>query len=168
MAARVIHFGVDDCYRLSVLRRAGYDIDDCSNLIQLQAALESKGDADVVMMNDSDGSIPEFVIPLARSRSSAPIILFPNSSRTYSTEEVDLVVPSFTPPEEWLLDLANLIVRSRAIRAYSQMLHEQSQLLRMESAAVREKSRQEQERARDARNAPSRQIDAPDPDSTPN
>ena len=124
MAARVIHFGVDDCYRLSVLRRAGYDIDDCRNLVQLRAALESKREADAVMVNDSSGSIPEFVISLARSRSTAPIILFPNSSRTYSTEPVDLVVPSFTPPEDWLLDLANLIVRSRTLRACSQLLQE--------------------------------------------
>jgi hypothetical protein len=125
MAARVIHFGVDDCYRLSVLRRAGYDIDDCSNLIQLRAVLESNGEADAVMVNDSTGSIPEFVFSLARARSAAPIILFPNSSRTYQTEqEVDLIVPSFTPPEEWLLKLATLIVRSRALRAYSQLLRE--------------------------------------------
>src|SRR5947207_11384797 len=119
MAARVIHFGVDDCYRLSVLRRAGYDIDDCDNLNQLQAALESRADADAVMVNDSTGAVPEFAISLARSRSSAPIILFPNSSRTYGSEEVDLIVPCFTPPEEWLLKLANLIVRSRTLRAYS-------------------------------------------------
>ncbi len=123
MAARVIHFGVDDCYRLSVLRRAGYDVDDCSDEIQLRAVLETMGEADAVMVNDSDGSIPESVISLARARCAAPIILFPNASRTYSAEqEVDLVVPSFTPPQEWLLKLANLIVRSRTLRAYSQLL----------------------------------------------
>jgi hypothetical protein len=166
MAARVIHFGVDDCYRLSVLRRAGYDIDDCSSLVQLQAALESKREADAVMVNDCNGSVPELAISLARSWSSAPIILFPNSSRTYNAEdEADLVVPSFTPPEEWLLKLANLIVRSRSLRAYSQLLQEQSQQLRRESSAVREESRQELERAGDAK---SRQTDTADPDSSRN
>ena len=91
----------------------------------MRAVLESDGEADAVMVNDSTGSIPEFVFSLARARSAAPIILFPNSSRTYHTEqEVDLIVPSFTPPEEWLLKLATLIVRSRTRRAYSQLLQE--------------------------------------------
>jgi len=152
MAARVIHFGADECYRLKVLRRAGYDIETCSNLIQLRAAFDSGSEADAVIVNDSDGSVPLPGISLARSRTSAPIILFPDSGRTYKTEEIDLIVPSFTPPEEWLHDLANLIVRSRTIRACSQLLRRQSELLREDSAAVRETTIREMERSRDLLN----------------
>lgn len=149
MAARVIHFGVDQCYRLSVLRRAGYDVDRCGSLIQLCEVLEFAGEADAVMVNDSDGSVPPQAISLARTRTSAPIILFPNSSRIYRTADIDLVVPSFTPPEEWLLDLANLIVRSRAIRECSRLLQERAEVRCTESAALREKSRRERQRSRE-------------------
>jgi len=168
MAARVIHFGVDDCYRLSVLRRAGYIIHDCSNLIQLGAALEA--DADAVMVNDSDGSVPEHAISLARSRSSAPIVLFPNSSRIYRADQIDLVVPTFTPPQEWLLELANLIVHSRAVQECSRLLQEQSEQLCRESAQVREKSREEQARSRReaVRNADVRLLGQPEGDSNSN
>jgi hypothetical protein len=170
LAARVIHFGVDDCYRLSVLRRAGYVIHDCSNLIQLCAALDADAETDAVMVNDSDGSVPEHAISLARSRSSAPIVLFPNSSRSYRTDQVDLVVPSFTPPQEWLLDLANLIVHSRAIQEYSRLLQEQSGQLCRESAQAREKSREERARSRReaARNAATRLLGQPEGESDPN
>jgi hypothetical protein len=168
MAARVIHFGVDDCYRLSVLRRAGYVIEDCSNLIQLRDALEA--DADAVMLNDSHGSVPENAISLARSRTLAPIVLFPNSKRSYPTEQIDLVVPTFTPPQEWLLELANLIVHSRAVQEYSRLLQEQSQQLCLESAQAREKSREERARARReaARNAAHGFVGQSEGDSNPN
>jgi hypothetical protein len=101
------------------------------------------------MVNDSDGSVPLQVISVVRSQTSAPITLFPDSGRNYETEEIDLIVPSFTPPEEWLLHLANLIVHSRTVRAYSQVLRQQSELLRQESAAVCETAIQEVQRSRD-------------------
>ena len=147
MAARVIHFGTDDCYRLSVLRRAGYAIDSCSNLVQFQAALDVEADA--IMVDDSDGSLPENVISLARTRSAAPIVLFPHATPADTTpHQVDLVVPALTPPHEWLLDLANLIIRSRALRASSRLLRQQSGQLRQQSAALREQSRRERARSR--------------------
>jgi len=149
LAALVIHFGVDDCYRLRVLRRAGYDIKACSNVVQLRKVLDSQGEADAVMLNDSKGSVPLQVISVVRSRTSAPIVLFPETGRTYETDEIDLVVPSFTPPEKWLLDLANLIVQSRAIRAHSRALRAESELLRQESAAACETAMQEVQRSRD-------------------
>ena len=148
MAARVIHFGIDDCYRLSVLRRAGYEIHDCSNVIQFRAALESETETDAIMLNDSAGSIPENLISIARSGCSAPIILFPHAARKYQTGEVDLVVPTLTPPHEWLLDLANLIIQARTLRAQLQLLREQSAQIRREAVAAREKSRTERARSR--------------------
>ena len=148
MAARVIHFGLDECYRLNVLRRAGYEINECRNLIQFRTALESTFDTDAVMVN---GSVSKQVISLARLRSPVPIVVFPGAKRTISVQDADLVVPSFTPPEKWLLDLANLIVRSRAIRAYSQLLQKQSSELGCESAVIRAQSRGEGERSMDLR-----------------
>lgn len=148
MAARVIHFGMDACYRLSVLRRAGYDIEHCSDLNELCDALRTDGETDAIMVNDSDGSVPIHAISLVRTRTTAPIVLFPNSNRTYGAAEIDLLVPAFTPPEEWLLDLANLIVHRRALRAYSRSLREESKSLRHKSLAARVKSVRERERPR--------------------
>lgn len=148
MAARVIHFGIDACYRVSVLRRAGYEIEKCNNLDEICGALDSNDETDAVMVNDSDGSLPSDALFLMRTRTTAPIILFPNSARSYRAEEIDLVVPAFTPPEEWLLDLATLIVHTRALRAYSYSLQEQSQLPPRESLAARVRSIRERERAR--------------------
>jgi hypothetical protein len=149
MAARVIHFGIDACYRLNVLQSAGYDIVKCGNLVQFRAALDAEADA--ILFDDSDGSVPETLICLARSRCSTPIVLFPNHARAYPMNEVDLVVPTLTPPQEWLLDVANLIIRSRQIRACSQILQEESGQLRRESAAVLEKSGEEwNDRAKNA------------------
>lgn len=163
MAARVIHFGLDDCYRLNVLRRAGYDIADCNNLVELCNALESDTEADAVMVNDSQGSIPLQVISTTRSRTAAPIILFPHSRRTYNAAKIDLMVAAFTPPEEWLLDLANLIIHFRTVRAMSQLIRGQSERLRRESAAARAKSVSERRRACQIM----RSIPSPfDPDST--
>ncbi len=146
-AARVIHFGFDTCYRLRILRRAGYEVDECSNLVQFRSALQTGTDA--VMVDDADGSVPLQAISFARSRTPAPIILFPDGRRTYNSDDFDLIVPSFTPPQEWLLDLAILIVRSQTIRAYSQLLNEQSERLRREAASLCEKSRNERQRSRE-------------------
>jgi len=148
MAARVIHFGIDDCHRLKVLRTAGYDIDPCSNLIQFRAALESQAEADAIMVDDSDGSVPDEVISLARSRCTAPIILFPHATRSYEAQAVDLVVPVLRPPHEWLLDLANIIIRTRALQASSRLLQAQSQRLCREAAAECDRSARERKRSR--------------------
>jgi hypothetical protein len=146
MAARVIHFGVDKCHRLNVLKRAGYAVDACSSLVQLRHALQSEIDADVVMMSDDDGSVPSEAIALTHAESLIPVIFFPSTDRSEETAGFDLVVPTFTPPEDWLLDLAILIVRSRAIRARSQLMTGQHELPRHESVEVLPKFRKERER----------------------
>jgi hypothetical protein len=153
VAAKVIHFGVDDCYRINVLRRAGYDITQCSNLVQFRAALDSDADADVVMVTDGDGLMSLQAISMAHARCSAPIIVFPNPGRAYRVEGIDLMVPLFTPPEEWLLDLANLIVRNRVIRAYSRLLQRQSSQAGAESGAHCRQARNEWDRSISLRKA---------------
>ncbi len=148
MAARVIHFGVDKCQRLNILKRAGYSLDVCSSLVHLRLALNSEIDADVVMMSDDEGSVPAEAISLTRSESLVPVIFFPSSDRSTESAQFDLVVPTFTPPEDWLLDLALLIVRSRAIRDRSQIMIEQSRKLRQGSEEARARSYKERERSR--------------------
>ena len=43
--------------------------------------------------------IPLNAFSVARDSTSAPIILFPNSGRTYESNKIHLIVPCFTPPE---------------------------------------------------------------------
>jgi hypothetical protein len=136
MAARVVHFGIDKCHRLNLLKRAGYAVDTCNSLVQLRHALQSEIDADVVMMSDDDGCVPSDAIALTHAESLIPVIFFPSSDRSEETAWFDLVVPTFTPPEDWLLDLAIMVVRSRAIRIRSQLMIEQSGPARQEEAAV--------------------------------
>ncbi len=117
MAVRVIHFGPDDCHRLIVLQSAGYAVDACNSLGQLQASLTAGGKADAVVMSDADGIAPEEVVSLAKSHSSAPVVLFRGTNRVYEDSRFDLVVHTLTPPEVWLSEVNELIAKGRVLRA---------------------------------------------------
>jgi len=148
MAATVIHFGCDDCHRLMVLRTAGYSVDDCQSLVQLRDRLAQGGEADALLLSDAEGVSPSEAIAVAKSQSSAPVILFRSTTLAYEDSAVDLIVHSLTPPEIWLQEVDAIIEKSRAIRAESVALVGQTRQLRRESAAAREQSRAEQARSR--------------------
>src|SRR5580704_7582 len=136
MAARVIHFGQDDCHRLMVLRSAGYSVDDCGSLMQLSGRLATGASADALLMSDAGGVEPDEAIALARTRSSMPVILFRSTNLAYEESGVDLIVPCLTPPEIWLNEVEALIEKSRILRAKSESPREESAQLRNESAGV--------------------------------
>lgn len=163
MAARIIHFGPDDCHRLTVLRSAGYSVDACGSLGQLRASLVADREADAVVMTEGDGVAPEEAITLARSHSSAPVVLFSGSNRSYEESSFDLVVHSLTPPDEWLVEVDVLIAKNRELRAQSEAIGLESARLRYEAAQVRERSQAERERSRKecARNAGPDREDPP-------
>jgi len=115
MATRIVHFGEDTCHRLSVLKSAGYFVAKCDNVEQLQAALQSEYGADAVLMTDRDGEVPQDAMKVARTYSSAPLILFRDTNRNIAEIGFDLVVPVLTPPEQWLDELGVVIKRSQAI-----------------------------------------------------
>jgi len=148
MAARVIHFGPDDCHRLMVLRSAGYAVDNCNSLVQLRSSLVAGGGADAVLVSDGDGIAPETAIAVARSHSSAPVVLFRSTSLSYRDSGFDLVVHSLTPPEVWLNQVDALIARSVELRAESDALVTESRQLRRESAATVIQSRAQRERSK--------------------
>jgi len=153
MAARVIHFGPDDCHRLMVLRSAGYAVDGCVSLVQLRASLLTGGQADAVLLSDGEGIASEDAAALARNCCSAPVVLFSGTNRAYEGAAFDLVVHSLTPPEVWLNDVDALIAKSRVLGGRLAALARKSSQLLEESALVVNKSRSErmrsiQERAR--------------------
>jgi hypothetical protein len=110
MAARVIHFGPDDCHRLMVLQSAGYAVEDCLSLGQLRASLAGD-EADAVLLSDGDGVAPEEAVALARGCSSAPVVLFCSTNQVYEDAAFDLVVHSLTRPEIWLREVDALIAK---------------------------------------------------------
>lgn len=112
MAARVIHFGPDDCHRLMVLRSAGYAVDGCESLAQLRRLLLTKTKADAVMLSDGPGFALEEAASLVRSCSSAPMVVFGGTNRAYEGMAFDLVVHSLTPPESWLHEVDAVISKS--------------------------------------------------------
>ena len=148
MAARVIHFGPDDCHRLMVLQSAGYAVSDCRTLVQLRTCLATADPADALLTSDAEALEPKEAIALAKTRASLPVVLFRSTNLAYEDSGVDLIVNCLTPPEVWLQEVNALIEKSRAIRA-------QSVQLRRESIAARNRSRAERQRSRRecARNA---------------
>ena len=126
MAARVIHFGQDDCHRLMVLRSAGYSVDDCGSLMQLRARLATGASAEALLMSDAGGVEPDEAIALARTRSSLPVILFRSTNLAYEETGVDLIVPCLTPPEIWLDEVEALIAKSRIVSAKPEGLRDPS------------------------------------------
>lgn len=122
MAMRVIHYGIDDCYRLTVLRGIGYSVEDCSSLAQLRTALSSNLEADAVFISETEGDMPEAPAVLAKSTSQAPLVLFRHSNRICCEEKFDLIVETLTPPQKWLNDVKALIQRGRRLRARSNPL----------------------------------------------
>ncbi len=147
MAARIIHFGADNCHRLWVLQSAGYSIDDCQSVVQLRTALQSAIDADAVAFTESERFAPDEAVHVTRSHSAAPLILFRETHNDCAESVFDLVVPVLEPPESRLTNIAALIARSQAVRANSQGLSRKSSVLRQETAAVRRRFRAERQRS---------------------
>jgi hypothetical protein len=140
MAVTVVHFGEDICYRLPVLRSAGYAVEQCDSLEHFSMFLA--WDPDVVVLEEEPLVPLRKAISFTRARSNASLVLFRHDLGTTLVEECDLVIPTLTAPEEWLVEIATLLERSRIIRADSQTLVQKSALLREDSAAVRELTRE--------------------------
>jgi hypothetical protein len=99
---------------MTVLRRAGYVVEDCDSLIKLRAVLANVAAVDAVLMCDSDGVSPREAVAAAQARSPLPVIFFRNANIASEESGYDLVVPCLTPPQVWLNDVEALIERSRA------------------------------------------------------
>ena len=102
------------------MEQAGYFIENCSSFDDLAATLESADKAAAVLMTDYYGQLPEDAIALTRSRSAALLILFRDSNLACADSSFDLVIPSLTPPAQWLTQIADLIDRSQPLNSNSQ------------------------------------------------
>jgi hypothetical protein len=139
--ATVIHFGEDICFRLPVLKYAGYAVEECDSMERFSSLLRWNPDA---VLLEEEPLVPVFeASSLARTQSSASLVLFRHAILGgVPHHDFDLIIPPLTTPEEWLTDIAALLERSRVIRTQSEALHRQSAALRQNSAAVRELTRE--------------------------
>lgn len=112
-SARILHFGKDDCHRLSVLRSAGYAVEDCRSLRAFREALEADGKPDAVFITEREDSLQGIAISLSKSCSLAPLVLFRRRHGDLREEGFDLVVDSLTSPARWLGEVGDLIARRR-------------------------------------------------------
>ncbi|HEY3990795.1 MAG TPA: hypothetical protein VGM02_15940 [Acidobacteriaceae bacterium] len=135
MAASVVHFGDDVCFRLPVLRSAGYSVATCDSLELLSMTLT--WDFDAVIVEEKPRALTRDAVSLIRSRSRASVILFRTEIDNVIPGELDLVIPTLTAPEAWLSEIAALIQWSQQLRAESQALSRQAVALRENSVAIR-------------------------------
>lgn len=105
---RIVHVGEDICYRVSVLRRAGFKVDVCISADQLSDNLFNRTKADAILITDPGREVSEKTLRRIRGCSSAPIVLFQSSSRDYPNAWFDLVIPVLSRPVEWLRDVAKV------------------------------------------------------------
>lgn len=146
MAARVLHFGWDDCYRVLVLRRAGYAVTEAQTLAELDCGLQRDGPVDAVVLSEDGWPVIEQAVEIVRRQSVAPLILFRRSHDDIDEGRFDQVYPWFVSPAEWLKRTADLIARSRGLRERSASLRLQSQAVRRETQ--RQRTRLQAELAR--------------------
>jgi hypothetical protein len=102
-------------------------------------------------LSDGEGFAPEDAASLARNCSSAPVVLFSGTNRTYEGAAFDLVVHSLTPPEVWLHAVDALIAKSRVLGERLAAMSRKSARLREESALTANKFRPERMRPIHAR-----------------
>jgi hypothetical protein len=116
MAARVIHFGRDDCYRVLVLRYLGYEVWESESLDALRTQLECDDAVDAVIISEELPHAIEQAAVIVRQHSVAPLILFCRSEDMLNKGPFDRVYSSFVPPALWVSETVVLIERGRAFR----------------------------------------------------
>lgn len=112
-ATHILHFGEDTCHRCAVLRAAGYAVVQCDDLPSLAARLRQSHEGDVICINEQSNQPSESAIALAITSSTAPVLLFRSSQRSYPHRDRLIEIPALTKPEVWLENLARLVALTR-------------------------------------------------------
>ena len=142
MPSFLIHLGVDDCYRVPVLRESGFFVEECHSVRQLHSTLMRFPQPDAVAIAESDEiEAKEAVFLVRKSDRTAPLVLFQGRNRCFETSGFNLVVPPLTDPLVWLSDLVSLIERHRTLRGQSNSIRAQSTHLQSGLAKVARKAR---------------------------
>jgi hypothetical protein len=113
MIPKIVHFGIDCRYRLRVLRDAGYAVESCYTVSELQLVLYVNRNLDAIIIDASERQAPHTAIDLARSHCPGSVVLFQGWTVQEEESEFDLMIPPLTPVSKWLDDIANLIRLTR-------------------------------------------------------
>jgi FixJ family two-component response regulator len=107
-AAHILHFGIDDRYRIMVLRSAGYLVQDCSSPKELLRLSESEIHRDLICVSEDPELPPLEVLAIAREKCNALVVLFRNTSQAYPFH-FDLEIENLSPPAVWLSDIRRIL-----------------------------------------------------------
>lgn len=140
MAASVLYFGPDEWNRVQVFESAGYAVQQCLKISDLESELKKSLPAVVVMNSSAHASFRPALELVRAQAASARIIAFPSPGESGFEKSVDLVVPPLTPPDDWLQELAALLEQSRAVLEDAIVVQEQSATIVRELTAVRQQS----------------------------
>jgi hypothetical protein len=116
MAARVIHFGWDDCCRIPVLRAAGFEVREVKSLDELSAALQNDEPVNALLLSEDTEQSAVQAAEMWRRSSSAPLILFRRALRAIDERTFDKVYSCLTPPDVWLRETVAFITRRDNLR----------------------------------------------------
>lgn len=122
MAAKVIHFGWDDCYRVPVFRSIGLEVWEAETLEDLCSGLQRGEKVDAVVLSEDDREVTERAAVVVRQLSSAPLILFRRFHDGLDESRFDRVFGPLAPPEQWLVQTAEMIATSHAVQEESARL----------------------------------------------
>jgi hypothetical protein len=129
MAAQVIHFGNDDCYRVPVLRATGFEVIEAKSLDELGVDLQRNRQVDAVIVSEDIEPTAERAADIVRRSALAPVVLFRRSQREINKSKFDKVYTYMTPPDVWLNETVVLIAKGYKLQA-------EAARLRAEAAAV--------------------------------
>ena len=115
--ARIIQFGEDNCHRLMVLVRAGYSVERCWSITEIESYLRSPNPPDALVITDEFGKASPIAVYLANVELPLPVILFANGDDSPPVPIFDLVIPTLTSPASWLPEIKQAIERSRNQRS---------------------------------------------------
>jgi hypothetical protein len=116
MAARVIHFGWDDCYRIPVLLAAGFEVREVKSLDELSVILQNDEPVNAVLMSENTEQSAVEAAEMWRRSSPAPLVLFRRSERAIDENTFDKVYSCLTPPDVWLRETNALITTGEKLK----------------------------------------------------
>jgi hypothetical protein len=114
---RIIHFGEDSCHRLMVLESAGYMVERCESIQDIEFYLRSPHLPDAVVVSDDLQRASRVATFLSNADLPLPVILFAGTDEPYTETEYDLIIPALTSPSDWLLSIEETIERFQGRRS---------------------------------------------------
>jgi hypothetical protein len=139
--ASILHVGDDLCHRVPIMKSAGLIVDqsECGADAVHAALVQNQSFSAITFHNDAF-PLPDIVVSTARTLSSAPLILFKNPSVCCDDGAFDLVIPSLTPPADWLKSLRAAIEDAHNLRRISMQLRQESMNVRFQTERLRAES----------------------------